>query len=93
MKRLTVDQTWEQCLAMYKDVYGRIGTPSEDTVKVMKIQWLNSENYEEFPEDTCFFCEYENHHITPMSQLSRGTVGCPGCPGCAGRAAIGTNAI
>ena len=62
MKRLTVDQTWRECLAMWKWISRQcLGKSKEwcrSNVTPLKVEWLdfNGINANEV-EESCFFCE------------------------------------
>ena len=66
MKRLTIDQTWEQCLKMWKWISRRC--KGRDTlwclrnVGILKIEWLAERGIvEDEIFGDCFFCEYRAH--------------------------------
>lgn len=67
MKRLTLDETWEQCLAMWKWISRRVGMSDDRDVEDLKMAWLllngyvleNSDGNKGACND-CFFCEYDN---------------------------------
>jgi hypothetical protein len=62
MKRLTLDQTWEQCLAMWKYVSRQCKGKKRDwcvgNVNSLKVLWLSKNGIEEdeITQD-CFFCD------------------------------------
>ena len=56
MKKLTVDQTWEQCLAMWKWISLCIGRGTKKSIAKLKAEWLAKTNIRVL-QDNCFFCE------------------------------------
>ena len=62
MKRLTVDQTWEQCLKMWKWISrqckGKDTNWCETHIDYLKEEWLekNGIKYNEISQD-CFLCD------------------------------------
>ena len=69
--RMTLNNAWRECLAMYKWVAG-CWLLTGDPVSSLKRRWLKAHGYkqDELSGD-CFFCEYDVRH--------RGE-GCKNCP-------------
>ena len=64
MKRLTLDQTWEQCLAMWKWIsrqcLGKSWQWCTTNVARLKREWLEAHGILSGEIDhNCFFCEYD----------------------------------
>ena len=64
MKRLTIDQTWEQCLGMWKWISrrckkGKTYSRYDNHVDRLKLEWLglNGVDADEV-RDECFLCQY-----------------------------------
>ena len=74
MKRLTLDQTWTECLKMWKWITEQIKKDVElDNVCELKERWLEEHGYEEDEIlEGCFFCEYTKGHKRICSE------DCPG---------------
>ena len=66
MKRLTLDQTWEQCLAMWKWISRQCinkKRPSWYFVETLKMEWLHTKGIEHYELDhDCYFCEHDLNH-------------------------------
>jgi hypothetical protein len=65
MKRLTVDQTWEQCLAMWKWISRQCKGKSKKWVRAnlyhLKASWMKKNVTEpDSVMNDCFFCEYDS---------------------------------
>lgn len=76
MKRLTIDQTWEQCLAMWKWISrrckGKYWYWCENNVSALKIHWLKQHGIKDGEiNQNCFFC----HKSGAINYC------CPECPG------------
>ena len=79
MKRLTLDQTWEQCLAMWKWIsrqcLGKNMFWCKRNVSRLKRQWLKANGFEDEAIDhDCFLCEYDEQ------RRGANDCGCPACP-------------
>jgi len=70
MKKYTLDETWDNCLAMWKHISRRM-LVSERFVSAEKRRWLKKHHIVSLQEN-CFFCEYANYY--------KGQ-GCSACPG------------
>ncbi len=60
MKKLTVNETWVLCLAMWKWISrrckkGKVYSFDDTHVRDLKYQWMKNNGYEGITED-CFFC-------------------------------------
>jgi hypothetical protein len=73
MKRLTLDQTWDECLAMWEWISRKCKGKSREWCSrneyKLKREWLEShgfasetgkESKSPAPTNDCFFCEYDN---------------------------------
>jgi len=69
MKNYTLDETWDNCLAMWKDISRRTLKP-ERNIGDEKKRWLKMHGFG-FLWSNCFFCDY--------SVRMKG--GCSSCPG------------
>jgi hypothetical protein len=69
MKRLTVNQTWEQCLAMWKWI-SRQSLHSKRSTESIKRRYL-AKHKTGYIFNGCFFCEY----------IAKRDKGCNLCPG------------
>ena len=59
MKRLTLNETWVECLKKWKWIAQQ--KMKGDIVHILKVQWLEDNGY--CTDDVryhCFFCEYTN---------------------------------
>jgi hypothetical protein len=64
MKRLTINQTWEQCLAMWKWISrqckGKDKGWCENNVERLKVHWLKVHGIKDGELNyNCFLCEYD----------------------------------
>ena len=81
MKRLNLDQTWIQCLKMWKWIAEEVRRLDRLNkmwdVNALKEQWLNENGFGAINEE-CFFCEYA---IKARNRSIKGwdTI-CPYCP-------------
>ena len=69
MAKLTLDETWKNCLAMYTwiaEVWKK-----GDSIITLKRQWLDKHMPDVWVQNDCFFCDYAQN---------RGGCG-NGCPG------------
>lgn len=67
MKRLTLNETWKLCLAMWKWIAGQAKKEGEEGIDIegLKDQWLKKHGYDKGDiSDACFFCEYHRQHPT-----------------------------
>ncbi len=70
MKKLTLNETWEQCLAMWKWISRRCLNSLKD-VNDLKKEWLKVNGFTRIHHD-CFFC-----HKCPRSTHNAEHCGCP----------------
>ena len=69
MKKLTLDQTWDLCLQMWKWIVEEWKKDSKDNkdsenVEDLKYAWLDNHGYNaETIAHQCFFCEYTASHV------------------------------
>ena len=73
MKKLTLNETWTECLKMWKWIASQKRKGDINSVHFLKEQWLGNNGYKEMSiRSNCFFCEY-------ISKCGRGNCGyCPG---------------
>ena len=80
MKRLTIDQTWEQCLAMWKWIsrqcLGKDRSWCPDNIERLKREWLEKNGFGTL-DHLCFFCEYR----VLSTPANCGISVCNYCPG------------
>ena len=73
MKKLNLDETWSECLRMWRDIVP-IWLNRMICIVDLKIQWLRENGYEhEELYDDCFFCEW-------AKQQRGGSLTCDACP-------------
>lgn len=74
-KKMTLGETWENCLSMWQWVAKQIEDESKKGVILLKRQWAEAHGFVSGEiEADCFFCEY-------ASQNNGGWPGCSKCPG------------
>lgn len=74
MKRLTLNKTWELCLAMWRWIAEEARKGNTDTVHCLKSEWLSANGFGGVDvADDCFFCEY--------TMRGKGGEPCRLCPG------------
>ena len=62
MKRLTLDQTWTKCLAMWKWIAKEYAKDdSDDDVGTLKNKWRKAHGNDALVHN-CYFCEYDSQH-------------------------------
>lgn len=65
---MTIDETWKNCLAMWKWIAGQVHHPYF-SVSFLKSEWLRKNGFESYTiNEDCFFCDYDKR-------------GCRDCPG------------
>lgn len=64
MKTLTLDETWVECLKMWRWI---VRQPCPRNVKALKVEWITAHGFAGISH-ACFFCEY--------SEYGRGWQGC-----------------
>ena len=61
MKKLTLNETWIECLKMWKWIAGQKRKGDINSVCSLKRQWLKNNGYcADSVSGNCFFCEYAN---------------------------------
>ena len=57
---LTLDQTWDLCLCMWRWVVAQLKAGTDMTVDELKCLWLTGHGFKEkgWPIHGCFFCDY-----------------------------------
>lgn len=69
MKRLTLNEIWEQCLKMWRWI---VRQKCPRNVKNLKEEWLKRNGFkDDYPDSDCFFCEWD---------FSKGVDSCSYCP-------------
>ena len=58
MKKLTLNETWEQCLKMWRWI---VRQPYPKCVGELKKEWLEKNGFKDVDDD-CFFCDYANRY-------------------------------
>ena len=59
MKKLTLDETWDLCLKMWKWISRETLKEDDRDVCDLKREWLSSNGFaDKHVHNTCFFCEY-----------------------------------
>ncbi len=71
MKKLTLDETWELCLKMWKWINESTKAGSRHNVRQLKEMWTTGNGFV-FMEEDCFFCEYDIRRESQICRL------CPG---------------
>lgn len=74
-EKLTLNQTWKYCLAMWKWIAKKAEQDSELNVDDLKSEWLKKHPRFGKVYNDCFFCEYLEQHPTTDDES------CPTCPG------------
>ena len=71
MKKLTLEETWTECMRMWRWIAKKIRKDDTYDVNDLKITWLEKHGYrdEDIISD-CFFCEYAEYNGK-----------CTSCPG------------
>lgn len=67
MKKLSLNETWEQCLKMWRWI---VRQPCPRNVDSLKKKWLEKNEFTNYIDNDCFFCDYGNWYK-----------GCNSCPG------------
>ena len=67
MKKLSLDETWEKCLLMWRWI---VRQRCPRNVNTLKEKWLDKNGFDYNIESDCFFCEYGNRYSSCFS--------CPG---------------
>lgn len=63
-KELTLDETWKQCLRMWKWIAKRVKAGRKEGVEELKEEWLEKNWTGEPLKNGCFFCEYAQYYNT-----------------------------
>ena len=77
MKKLTLDETWELCLEIWRWVVREKKKRPEVDVWDLKLEWLAKFRPNDRLECECYFCEYAGHRVSG-DMCRNGWVGCPG---------------
>lgn len=63
MIELTLDETWEKCLKMWRWIVKQIKLHPYSNVEVLKRKWLKKYGFGKIYND-CFFCDYTFKHAS-----------------------------
>jgi len=78
MKKMNLNDTWENCLAMWKWIAKNANKAS---VFMLKARWLHRHGFNANSIfNNCFFCEYAKHHRGGAGYENM-KHGCRNCPG------------
>ncbi len=82
MKKLNLNETWEKCLdGMWKWVIERVRVGDVRNVDELKGDWLDDNNFEDYIEYDCFFCDYAKTHLSKKPfNPNRLSCYCESCP-------------
>ena len=59
MKKLTLDETWKQCLKMWRWIVRQLRERPYANIGSLKREWLDSHGFGDVALDSdCFFCEW-----------------------------------
>lgn len=66
MKKLTLDKTWELCLAQWKWIVGQIRKGRPAYIGDLKGEWLVKHGFENTRDSAgnCFFCRYAGGDVS-----------------------------
>lgn len=89
MKKLTLSETWKQCLRMWKwideNYPKKPGFDKLDLIIDLKNEWLDKNGIEDELNSDCFFCEYAerrwNEEVEQYLNISWNREICYYCPG------------
>ena len=69
MKKMTLDETWTNCLKMWRWIAKQRKLKPKISTEFFKEEWLLKHGFKTIDHD-CFFCEYDSKYGD----------GCYGCP-------------
>ena len=81
-KRLTIDETWELCLKMWKWIADEVTAMGKQfnpnsTVESLKSKWLEENGYNRTRiNHRCFLCEYDDQYTDDLDHI----YACRACP-------------
>ena len=81
-KKLTLDETWELCLKMWKWIADEVTAMGKQfnprlTVESLKYEWMKENGYKLTRiNHRCFLCEYDDQHINDLDHIDT----CQACP-------------
>ena len=55
---MTLNETWKNCLAMWKWIAEQIQDNPDLDVKDLKMEWLDNNGFGTTIVEDCFFCDY-----------------------------------
>jgi hypothetical protein len=80
MKKLTLDEAWEKCVAKWRWIRERKQAGDPRDVSELKLVWLEKNDPDADLIGNCYFCEYNDQnstrdecHSCPLYQLSGDT--------------------
>ena len=79
MKRLTLDETWKQCLKMWRWIVREVGkreitSPlSAGEITDLKREWIAANGFKRMLND-CFFCAYDSRYAVECSHCPAGSM-------------------
>jgi len=74
MKKLTLDQTWERCLAMWKWIAEQVEKAirqhkRKPCIEDLKTEWLDLHGFgNDSLNNNCFFCEYNKYRTKSINK-------------------------
>ncbi len=79
MKKLTLDQTWSRCLAMWRWIGRQVKAGSSGVgLLSLKQMWLCDNHADEHPMNDCYFCEWaRSHSFEPATNRKAKCSACP----------------
>jgi len=80
MKKITLNETWKRCLAMWQWIVKELKARPEADISELKEEWVDKNHPEDLAGTLCYFCDWHNAHRKAKGQGC--CLGCPGCPGC-----------
>lgn len=85
MKQLTLDETWERCLAMWKWIDWHVARNKHLEVYDLKKEWLENNSPADNIEEGCFLCHkailsHSNKKKKLRKKSEFALIECPCCP-------------
>lgn len=83
-KKLTLNETWKQCLRMWKWIVGQLDkgrcrVDDYETIDDLKHEWVKKFWKGKQPDHDCFFCWYANNNRNKECDIEDDC--CKNCPG------------
>jgi len=77
--KLTLDETWKNCLSMWRWIAKEVQSGNSAHVEKLKIEWMNAHGIADGKiYGNCFFCGYAEHRKERYNGYKEY---CPECPG------------